>query len=132
MSVDRVSNMISALKNAALTGNSTIETYYSKECEGVAKVLKEKGFLDEVKVFKPKGKAYKGLRLDLAKQDDLIKLVDVQRISRPGRRLYVRHSEITPVAGGHGVLVVSTSRGIMSGEQAKIKKLGGEIVCKIK
>ncbi len=124
--------MLSSLKNAAMAGNSFVETFYSKECEGVAKVLKEKGFLDDVKVFKPKGKSHKGLRLDLAKEDGLIKLTEVKRMSKPGRRLYVRSTDITPVSGGHGLVVVSTSRGIMSGQEAKTKKLGGEIICKVK
>lgn len=120
------------IKNAAMSGNTSVETFYSKECEGVAKVLKDKGFLEEVKVFKPKGKTYKGLRLDLVIEDELPRITDVIRISKPGRRLYTRYPDITPVAGGHGVLVVSTSRGIMSGEEARNKKLGGELICKVK
>ena len=115
-----------------MAGNSYVETFYTKECEGVAKVLKEKGFLDEVKVFKQKGVSHKSLRLDLAKEEGLIKLSDVKRVSKPGRRLYVGHTDISPVFGGHGLLVVSTSRGIMSGQEAKTKKLGGEIICKVK
>ena len=131
MSVDRLSNMLSSLKNAVMAGNDAIETYYSKECENVAKVLKEGGFLEEVKVFKHKDKKYKGLRLELAKTDGEFIVTDVKRISKPGRRVYINAADIKGVAGGHGVLVVSTNRGLMSGGEAKKKKLGGEVICKV-
>ena len=131
MSVDRLSNMLSDLKNAALARKSYIETFYSKECEGVANVLKEAGFLEDVKIFKEKGNSYKSLRLDLAKQDGQIKITDVKRLSKPGRRQYGGNSDIKPVVGGYGVLIVSTSRGIMSGLEARKKKLGGELICKV-
>jgi len=122
--------MLSSLKNATMAGNHRMETFYSKECESVAKVLKEAGFLEEVKVFKLKGRSYKGLRLDLAREGEEIKLSEVKRLSKPGRRLYTGSSDIKPVLGGHGVLIVSTSRGIMSGAEAKKKKLGGELICR--
>ena len=131
MSTDRISNMLSALKNAAMANNDFVETYYTKQCEGVAKVLKEAGYLEGVKTFKPKGKSYKGLRLDLAKNDGAFVLTDVIRVSKPGRRLYSTSSELTPFYGNAGVLVVSTSRGIMSGREAKRKKLGGELICQV-
>lgn len=114
-----------------MAGNDHVETFYTKECEGVAKVLKEAGFLDEVKTFKPKGKGYKGMRLNLSFEDDAVKVSEIERMSKPGRRLYVSKDSYQKVAGGHGVLVVSTSKGIMSGQEAKKKKLGGELICKV-
>ncbi|MFC1621936.1 30S ribosomal protein S8 [Patescibacteria group bacterium] len=131
MSIDRLSNMLSSIKNAVMAGNSFIETVHSKECESVAKVLKSAGFLSEVKSFKTKGKKHKGLRLELAKEGDDFKISDVKRISKPGRRLYMKARDIRPVSGGFGILVLSTSRGIMEGMQAKQKKLGGEILCEV-
>jgi len=123
--------MLSALKNASMAGNDYIETFYSKECEAVSKVLKEAGFLDEVKVFKHKEKKYKGLRLELTKVNGEFALIDLKRVSKPGRRVYTGSDDINRVSGGHGVLVVSTSRGLMSGEEARKKKLGGEVICKV-
>ena len=114
-----------------MAGNDFIETYYSKECENVAEVLKETGFLEEVKVFKHKNKKYKGLRLELAKTDGDFNITDVKRVSKPGRRVYINSGDIKIVAGGHGVMLVSTSRGVMGGGEARKKKLGGEVICKV-
>lgn len=132
MSVDRVSNMLSSLKNAVLAGNGFIETYYSKECEGVAKVLQNNGFLDDVKVFKGKDISFKKMKLVLTPEGEGFRLQDVRRISKPGRRLYSSSRDLKKVAGGSGTLVVSTSRGIMSGQEAKNKKLGGELICEVR
>jgi len=129
MSMDRLSNMLSSIKNAAMAKKPYVETFYSKECASVANVLKEAGFLEEVKTFKHKGKGYKGLRLDLVREGDEFALEEIKRMSKPGRRLYIGSGDIRPVLGGHGVLIVSTSRGIMSGDEAKKKKLGGELIC---
>jgi len=114
-----------------MAGNEFVETYYSKECENVAKALKEAGFLDEVKVFKHKDKKYKGLRLDLAKTNGIFNITDVKRVSKPGRRVYISSGDINVISGGNGALVVSTSRGVMLGLEARKKKLGGEVICRI-
>lgn len=131
MSIDRVSNMLSMLKNASMAGNSCIETFHTKEVEGIAKVLAEKGFLSEVKTFKPKGKSFKMLHLDICYDDEICKISDVKRVSKPGHRRYVGADKLKKVAGGYGVQIVSTSRGIMDGEKAKNKKLGGEVLCEV-
>ncbi|MBP7927635.1 30S ribosomal protein S8 [Patescibacteria group bacterium] len=132
MSLDRLSNMLSALKNASMAKKPYVELAHTNQCESVAKVLKNSGFLSEVKVFKDKGASFKNLRLELAKEDDTsFKVTQVKRISKPGRRLYRAYADLRPVAGGIGVAVVSTSRGIMSGSEARKKKLGGEIICEV-
>lgn len=124
--------MLSSLKNAVLAGNDFAEFYHSKECENVAKVLEEAGFLSEVKTFKYKDKKYKGLRLELAKdKDENFAISEIKRISKPGRRMYVSSDDLSPVKAGHGITVVSTSRGVMSGMEARKKKLGGEIICRV-
>jgi len=132
MSIDRLSNMLSSLKNAVLAGNDFIEIDHSKECENVAKVLKESGFLSEVKTFKFKDKKYKGLRLVLARdEDDNFNITEIKRISKPGRRMYSGSDDLNPIKAGHGLTVISTSRGVMSGMEARKKKLGGEVICRV-
>lgn len=124
--------MISSLKNVSMSKKGFIETFHSNECESVAKILKKRGFLSEAKTFKPKDKSYKMLRLDLAKNaKGEFMLSNARRVSKPGRRIYVPFSRIKMVAGGYGVTVVSTSRGIMDGQEAKKKKLGGEVICEV-
>jgi len=132
MSIDRVSNMLSALKNAAMTGNKFIEIPYTKGIESISSVLKEKGFLDGVKTFKPKDQSFKMLHLDLAFENGLPKITDVKRLSKPGHRRYVGFSGLKRVSGGYGVQVVSTSRGVLDSGTARSKKLGGELICEVK
>jgi small subunit ribosomal protein S8 len=131
MSVDRISNMISSLKNCSMAGRDTLEIPYSRECEDIAKVLKQRELIDEIKVFKKEKSNMKMLSIKLTKEDDHIKLSEAKRASKPGRRMYRGYKELKPVLGGIGVLIVSTSRGIMDGQEAKKKKLGGEVICKV-
>jgi small subunit ribosomal protein S8 len=131
MSFDRMSEMTNAIKNAAMTKKREIDVFYSKECEAVAKVLERRGFLEHVKVFKEK-EGFKRLGILLAFDHDLPLVTDVKRVSKPGRRVYRSYDELHRVAAGTGVIVISTSRGIMNGEEAKKKKLGGEVICEVR
>lgn len=131
MSVDQLSNMLSAIKNASMVGKSNFEFVYSKECESVAKLLVKRGYLKGVRSFKPKGKKYKMLSFDLAYDKGDPNITDIKRVSRPGRRIYSKSNNVGKLLGGYGLMVISTSRGVMSGEEARKKKLGGEVVCEI-
>ncbi|HOM78380.1 30S ribosomal protein S8 [Patescibacteria group bacterium] len=131
MSVDTIANMLSIIKNASKVGKPSVEVPYSKQKAEIAKVLESKGFISKVKVFNDKEVSYKGLHLDLAYTEGLPVVTDIKKVSRPGRRVYKNHSELGFSKGGYGVLVVSTSRGIMSGEDARKKKLGGEVICEV-
>jgi len=131
MSIDRTSNMISSLKNSAMAGRGVLEIPHTNECESIAKVLKNCNFIEEVRVFKKEGSKSKMLGLTLSKKDDVIRLSQARRISKPGRRVYKRSEELRPVLQGMGVLVISTSRGVMDGREAKKKKLGGEVLCEV-
>lgn len=131
MSIDRISNMLSSIKNCSMAGRGHLEVPFTRECESVAKILKEKGFIEEVKVFKKEKSTTKYLSLDLAKDGDSIKLSQARVVSKPGRRVYKGYQDLHPVLQGLGILVVSTSRGIMDGQEARKKKLGGEVICEV-
>ena len=131
MSMDRISNMLSAIKNASMVGKDLVEITYSKECESIAKVLEKGGFVSGVKTFKPKETKRKMLRIDLINEEGQPKVRDIKRISRPGKRIYRGARQLKPVQAGFGLLVISTSRGVMSGAEAKKKKLGGEVLCEV-
>ena len=86
-----------------------------------------------VKTFKPAEKSFKMLHIELERdENEVFALTDVKRVSKPGSRVYKSKDEIHRVAGGFGILVVSTSRGIFSGDEAKKRNLGGEIICEVK
>jgi small subunit ribosomal protein S8 len=132
MSVDLMSNMLSSIKNAAMVKKPSLEIMYSKQCEAVAKVLAAEGYISGVKVFKESGKPFKKLRLDLAYDDAGFSVIqNLIRVSKPGRRMYKGSSELGRYMSGFGVQVVSTSRGVMTGTEARNKKLGGEVICKV-
>jgi small subunit ribosomal protein S8 len=132
MLMDHISNMLSSIKNSSIGGKPFIETPYTKECEEVAKNLKKAGFLQNIKVFKEESSSHKKMRLDLNYKDGLPAVTKVERISKPGRRIYKGYKDMELVAGGFGVLIVSTSRGIMTGSEARKKKLGGELICAVR
>ena len=131
MSVDRISNMLSTIKNCSMSGRDFVEVPYSVQCEAIAKVLEDKGFLEGVKIFKKEKSLQKMLHIGLVKEDGKAKLSEVKRISKPGRRIYKGANELRAVLQGLGVVVVSTPRGIMSGTDARKKKLGGEVICEV-
>jgi small subunit ribosomal protein S8 len=131
MSMDRLSNMLSALKNASMAEKPHVEIMYSKECEEVAKVLKEKGFLESVKIFKPEKTSVKRLHIDLMKENGVFSLTEAKRVSKSGRRIYKGANELGRYKRGFGVMVVTTSKGIMDSVEARKKKLGGEVICEV-
>ena len=131
MSVDTLSNMTSAIKNSVMAGKSYLELPYSRQCEEVAKVIKERGFFENVKVFKVKGLPFKRLGITLALENGVSKISEIKRISKPGYRVYKKSEELGRTRGGFGYLIVSTSRGIMGGSEARKKKLGGEVICEV-
>ncbi len=131
MSVDRISNLISSLKNASMASKSEAEVPYSIECEKIAHILKNRGFLSEVKLFKPEKSHEKMIHLELAKTEKGITLTNAKRISKPGLRIYKGFRELKPAWGKYGLLIVSTPKGIMDSVEARKKKLGGEVLCEV-
>lgn len=132
MSVDRISNMVSSIKNASMIGKSSVVLPHTVACEAVAKVLLANNFLTEVKTFKEKGSSFKSLRLDIAYAGNgKAKIEDIKRVSKPGKRVYAGSEDLGPIVGGHGLTVVSTSRGLVTGSEAKKRKLGGEVILKV-
>ncbi len=129
--MDLIANMLSTIKNSVMAGRKSTEFPYSKIKEEIVKVMKENNFLENVKVFKPEGKPYKMIHVDFKFDGGLPTISDLVRVSKPGRRIYSGGSKLKRETSRYGVLIVSTSRGIMEGVNARKKKLGGEVICKI-
>ena len=130
--MDNLAAMLSTIKNSAMAGHQACEFPYTTLKERVALVMKNKGFLSDVKVFKPAGrKTFKMIHVDLVFEGGVAKLSQIEMISKPGRRVYASAKELNRVLGGFGISVVSTPRGIMEGSDARRKKLGGEVICKV-
>lgn len=128
---DPIADLIVRIKNASVRGKDVVELPWTKMRESISNVLKEAKFLEEVQV-KTEGNAKKlELTLHYNKSENIAAITGIKRISKPGVRRYVKSDKITRVLGGAGMVVLSTSKGIMSGEQARKSNLGGEVLFEI-
>jgi small subunit ribosomal protein S8 len=126
---DPIADMLTRIRNAAAVRKVNVSLPHSKMKETLAQVLKQTNFIDDVKVEKD-GKMTT-LNLVLNSEDSNSRISTIDRMSTPGRRMYVASDEIPKVRQGKGIVIVSTSHGVMTGEQAKAKRLGGELICKV-
>lgn len=126
---DPVADMLSRIRNAILAGKNEVSAPHSILKEEVAKILVGSGFLSSATTEEADGS--KQLKIIINEPDSSSLITEVNRISRPGRRQYVKAKEIPRVKGGRGIVVVSTSQGVMDGAQAKQKGLGGELICEV-
>lgn len=130
--MDTIANLLSTIKNASMVRKASVELPFSKMNEGILNILKEKGFVENVKVFKHKDSVIKGLHVDLKYTESNKPFIsEAKRVSKPGRRIYLGSTELEFVRNGFGIGIVSTSRGLMTTVEAKKKKLGGEVICEV-
>ena len=129
-STDPIADMLTRIRNAAAVSKREVVLPYSKMKETVANVLASANFVDRVEVSQSET-GFKQLKVVINQEDTNSRITSIERISKPGRRVYVASDGIPYVRQGRGVVVVSTSRGIMTGRQARKEKLGGELICKV-
>ncbi len=124
---DPIADMLTRVRNASRARHSEVVVPASRTKREIARILKEEGFIAEVREERD-GPAQM-LRLELKYVDGKVPVVSgLKRISKPGLRVYAQKTDIPRVRGGLGVVIVSTSRGIMTGSQARKAELGGEIL----
>lgn len=128
--MDTVGEFLTRIRNAGLAKHEKVDIPSSKLREGIASVLEKSGYIRSYKVVKD-GK--QGIMRVYLKYNDngQASITSIQRRSRPGRRYYVQKSMIPSVRSGYGLAVLSTSKGIMSGDQASKENLGGELICTV-
>jgi len=130
ISTDPIADMLSRIRNAISVNKHEITMPHSNVKETVAKILVRSGFITDVKTGKDEA-GRKELRIAITPEGTSSVITEISRLSTPGRRLYVKSKEIPSVKRGRGIVVISTSKGMMTGEEAKSKKLGGELICKV-
>jgi len=129
MMTDPISDMLTRIRNATLARHDRTELPASKLKLAVAEILKLEGYIADVRPSE--GNAGK-LTIVLKYGRDRSGAIDgVRRVSRPGRRVYVKHDRIPRVLSGLGISILSTSHGLMSDRQARQRKLGGELLCEV-
>jgi len=128
---DPIADMLTRIRNAIRAGHPRVEIPHSRLKEGLAQILKREGYVEAVAVSRPP-EGFPVIRIALKYTSDGESVVSgLERVSRPGRRVYCAKDEIPPVLGGLGIAVVSTSRGLMSGEECRRTGVGGEILCNV-
>jgi small subunit ribosomal protein S8 len=128
-STDPIADMLSRLRNAIAVHKSEVSMPHSNVKEAVARLLKDNGFISGVHV--EKAEIGKTLVLTINALDENARITEITRLSKPGRRHYVGVKEIPTVKRGRGLVIVSTSRGVMTGAEARKARVGGELICKV-
>lgn len=129
MMQDPIADMLSKIKNASIVKKSSVEVGYSNQKNTIMNVFVKNGYVDRVEKIGEKPKYLLKIYLKYNKKESAIS--NIERISKPGLRIYAKHTSIPRVFGGRGVVVISTPSGIMTGKEARKKRIGGEIICKV-
>lgn len=128
-STDPIADMLTRVRNASAAGKNEVRLPNSKLKQTVAEQLKKAGYLEAVKV--EKAKPQDELIITIYEEGRMPVFTEIERVSKPGRRVYAGVGDIPKVKNGRGVVLVSTSRGVMTGTEAIQNKLGGELICKV-
>jgi len=129
---DPIADMLTRIRNGIQARHDRVELPASKLKVEIARILKGEGFISNYKVVEEDGRPQQTLRLYLKYSDDGEPVIHgIERVSRPGRRVYRGKEEIPRVLGGLGLAIVSTSKGVLSGQDAAKQGIGGEILCQV-
>lgn len=132
---DPIADMLTRIRNAMLSGQAMTAIPFSKIKGEIAKILKEEGYLENIEVADGERTGQKVLRLRIKyigeRRERRPVITGLERISRPGRRVYTKKQDIPWVLSGMGIAILSTPKGIMTGQRARQLKVGGEILCKV-
>lgn len=131
MLTDPIADLITRIRNAGLKNKSKIVVPYSKMKESLVALLKNEGYVDSFLVSSEENSVKKNITINLKYINEKPVIRQIKRVSRPGQRIYSKSKSIPRILGGMGIAIVSTSQGLMTGYQAKAKKIGGEVICKL-
>ncbi|MBI2588659.1 30S ribosomal protein S8 [Candidatus Saccharibacteria bacterium] len=129
VSTDPIADMLSRIRNAMMVNKDEIRLPHSILKERVAEILKSNGFLQQITTTTEKNRKY--LVISINDSNYPSSIAEIGRLSRPGRRTYINSKKIPYVKRGRGIIIISTSKGLMTGQEAKSKNLGGELICEV-
>jgi small subunit ribosomal protein S8 len=127
---DPVADMLTRIRNAISARHQKVDIPASKLKLEIARILKEEGYVSNFKATEEEGHKILRIYLKYANNNEAV-ISNVNRVSRPGCRVYVRRTEIPRVLGGLGINILTTPRGVMTGRQARKQGLGGELLCEV-
>ncbi len=128
-STDPIADMLTRVRNATMAGKNEVRLPHSKLKWSIAEQLKKAGYL--YKVTLEKAKPQDEMTITIYEPGARAVFTEIERVSKPGRRVYAGVGDIPRVKSGRGIVLVSTSKGVMTGAEAVKNKLGGELICKV-
>ena len=127
---DPIADMITRIRNGQLRKLNTVSIPNSRFRAKILDVLKDEGYISNYKILSEK-QSNKSLIVDLKYNNGIPVIKNIARVSKPGRRVYAKANSIPKIQNGLGIAIVSTSMGIMSDNDARSKKIGGEVICRV-
>lgn len=127
---DPIADMLTRIRNAGMVRHDSVLIPASKIKLAISKILKEEGFIEDYEVVRGKPQRVVKIRLKYRDKNQPT-LTGLERVSRPGLRVYVQKKEVPRVYGGLGIAILSTPQGVMTGHQAWRREIGGEVLCYI-
>ncbi len=127
---DPIADMLTRIRNAARMKRQHVNVRASKVCQGVAAVLKQEGYIEDFRLVEDDKQGLLKVYLKYGSAGEQV-ITDIQRFSRPGRRVYCSVDKLPRPRGGLGLAILSTSQGVMSDRQAKAANIGGEVLCTV-
>lgn len=129
MHTDPIADMLTRIRNAQMAKRREVLIRRSNLKARIVEVLQKEGFISETREIDEKGKQF--LKIVLKYHEGSSIISSLTRVSKPGRRVYVKFTEIPRSRGGLGTYIISTPQGLLSGEEARKKRLGGEVICEV-
>jgi len=127
---DPIADMLTRIRNSVRTRKAEVKIKASNTCEGIARVLKEEGYINDYDRIDDGKQGFLRVFLKYS-QEGLPVIGEIKRASKPGRRLYSTVRDLPDVLGGMGITIVSTSRGVMSDRNCRKENVGGELICTV-
>lgn len=126
---DTIADMLTQIRNAQAVDKETVSIPFSNLKYEIAEILEKGGFVEKVK--KRGRKERKKIEITLKYENEIPAISNLKVVSRPGQRIYKSYKEIGRVKGGYGIVIISTSKGLMTDKEARKQKIGGEVICEI-
>jgi small subunit ribosomal protein S8 len=129
---DPIADLLTRLRNAATAGHPTVDVPASRLKEQICAVLKREGFVQDYTLTEVFGHPHAQLRVTLKYLPDRSSVINgLRRVSSPSLRVHSRRKDLKPVRSGVGISIVSTPKGVMTGKQARVARVGGEVMCEV-
>lgn len=130
MMTDPIADMLTRIRNAVRVERPHVDIPMSRVKRGVAEVLKREGYIWDYKEFE--GEPVGNLRIELKYGPNGERVIQqLQRVSKPGRRVFSKGRDLRPVLNGLGISIISTSKGVVSDREARQQNIGGEVICEV-